>query len=250
MSNIKEFVGNGKEVTLFDLQCAMPSKKNVVTQEIVDIINKVQEEPEFQGETLLQTMVTYQNVLQNAKVGIKEYISAIRFCAYLISMDDNYTEAYKRTFFDRKFVKDRVNLDTNDPRYGELTSAASRYRRSKLVVDVLTLSQVPLVLLYGGLRHKAIGVLANTMMTAKYDRDKISAAEKLLQHTADMSTTKIDLDIRVKESSAVQNLTEQLAQIASTQKTLLEAGATTLGRFGALKPVDEDAIDVDIEESR
>ena len=62
MSNVKDFVGNGKEVTLFDLQCAIPAKKNLVTQEIVDIINKVQEEPEFQGESLLQTMVTYQNV--------------------------------------------------------------------------------------------------------------------------------------------------------------------------------------------
>ena len=62
--SLKEHIGNGKEVTLFDLQCAMPAKKNLVTQEIVDIINKVQEEPEFQGESLVQTMVTYQSVLQ------------------------------------------------------------------------------------------------------------------------------------------------------------------------------------------
>ena len=246
MSNIKEFVGNGKEVTLFDLQCAMPAKKNVVTQEIVDIINKVQEEPEFQGETLLQTMVTYQNVLQNAKVGIKEYISAIRFCAYLISMDDNYTEAYKRTFFDRKFVKDRVNLDTSDPRYGELTSAASRYRRSKLVVDVLTLSQVPLHILFAGARHQAVEVLTRVMMTAKYDRDKIAAADKVLQHTASLAT-KIDLDINVKESSAVQSLSEQLARVAATQKILLETGTSDLHSFGSLRPTDEDIINVEVE---
>ena len=125
-------------------------------------------------------MVTYQSVLQKAKVGIKEYISAIRFCAYLISMDDNYTEAYKRTFYDRKFVKDRMTLDTSDPRYGELTSAASRYRRSKLVVDILTLSQVPMELMFAGLRYKAVGVLANVMMNGKYDRDRIAAAKELL----------------------------------------------------------------------
>ena len=244
--SLKDHIGNGKEVTLFDLQCAMPAKKNLVTQEIVDIINKVQEEPEFQGETLLQTMVTYQNVLQTAKVGIKEYISAIRFCAYLISMDDNYTEAYKRTFFDRKFVKDRIGLDTNDPRYGELTSAASRYRRSKLVVDVLTLSQVPLHILFAGARHQAVEVLTRVMMTAKYDRDKIAAADKVLQHTASLAT-KIDLDINVKESTAVQNLSEQLARVAATQKILLESGTSDLNTFGGLKPIDQDAIDVEVE---
>ena len=236
--SLKEHIGNGKEVTLFDLQCAMPAKKNLVTQEIVDIINKVQEEPEFQGESLVQTMVTYQSVLQKAKVGIKEYISAIRFCAYLISMDDNYTEAYKRTFYDRKFVKDRVTLDTSDPRYGELTSAASRYRRSKLVVDILTLSQVPMELMFSGLRYKAVGVLANVMMTAKYDRDKIAAATQLLLATKS-DNIKVDLDIKVSENSAVTDLRTQLAQMAATQTAYLQSGTTTLQELGAMKPKGE-----------
>ena len=236
--SLRDHIGNGKEVTLFDLQCAMPSKKNLVTQEIVDIINKVQDEPEFQGESLVQTMITYQNVLQTAKVGIKEYISAIRFCAYLISMDDNYTEAYKRTFYDRKFVQDRVNLSTSDPRYGELTSAASRYRRSKLVVDVLTLSQVPMELMFAGMRYKAVGVLADVMMTAKYDRDKIAAASQLLLATKS-ENIKIDLDISVKENSAVTDLRAQLAQMAATQTAYLESGTTTLKELGALKPRGE-----------
>lgn len=236
--SLKEHIGNGKEVTLFDLQCAMPAKKNLVTQEIVDIINKVQEEPEFQGESLVQTMVTYQSVLQKAKVGIKEYISAIRFCAYLISMDDNYTEAYKRTFYDRKFVKDRITLDTSDPRYGELTSAASRYRRSKLVVDILTLSQVPMELMFSGLRYKAVGVLANVMMTAKYDRDRIAAAKELLLATKS-DNIKVDLDIKVSENSAVTDLRTQLAQMAATQTAYLQSGTTTLQELGAMKPKGE-----------
>ena len=236
--SLRDHIGNGKEVTLFDLQCAMPSKKNTVTQEIADIINKVQQEPEFQGETLLQTMVTYQNVLQTAKVGIKEYISAIRFCAYLIGMDDNYTEAYKRVFYERKFVQDRMQLATDDPRYGELTSAASRYRRSKLVVDILTLSQIPMEIMFAGMRYKAVGVLANVMMTAKYDRDKIAAASQLLLATKS-DNIKVDLDINVKENTAVTDLRAQLAQMAATQVAYLESGTATLKELGALKPKGE-----------
>jgi len=77
------------------------------------------------------------------KASIKDYLNAIRFCAYLITMDDNYTEAYKKVFGDRDFVKERMHLPTDDPRYKELTSAASRYRNtSKLVTEILTLSKL------------------------------------------------------------------------------------------------------------
>jgi hypothetical protein len=153
-------------------------------------------------------------------------------------MDDNYTEAYKRTFYDRKFVKDRVTLDTSDPRYGELTSAASRYRRSKLVVDILTLSQVPMELMFAGLRYKAVGVLANVMMTAKYDRDKVAAATQLLLATKS-DNIKVDLDIKVSENSAVTDLRTQLAQMAATQTAYLQSGTTTLQELGAMKPKGE-----------
>ena len=242
--SLKEHIGNGKEVTLFDLQCAMPAKKNLVTQEIVDIINKVQEEPEFQGESLVQTMVTYQSVLQKAKVGIKEYISAIRFCAYLISMDDNYTEAYKRTFYDTDFVKVRMNVGTSDPRYAELTSAASRYRRSKLVVDILTLSQVPLDMLFAGYRYKAMAVLAETMTTARLDRDRIQAARSVLEMTKS-DVIKVDLDVGVKESSAVASLRTQLAEMAAQQIALLDTGTTSLVELGGLKPIEAELVEND-----
>ena len=143
-----------KTVTKADLQNAIPDRKNAITDELVDLINQIQTEPEFQGETMMQTMITYQNALKGARVSMRAYVNAIRFCAYLVSMDDNYTEAYKRTFYDTDFVKVRANVSTSDPRYAELTSAASRYRRSKLVVDILTLSQVPLDMLFAGYRDR------------------------------------------------------------------------------------------------
>lgn len=229
-------------VTKEELQAAIPSKKGTITDELVELINKVQTEPEFQGESLAQTMITYQNVMKSGRVGIKQYMNAVRFCAYLISMDDNYTEAYKRVFWDTDFVKNRVNLSTADPQYGELTSAASRYRRSKVVVDILTLSQVPLDVIFGGYRYKAMGVLAEMMTTAKLDRDKIQAARSVLEMTKN-DTVKIDLDIGVKEDSAVMNLKTQLAELASQQVALLDAGATDLKQLGGMKPIEADVVE-------
>lgn len=230
-----------KTVTKEDLQNAIPDRKNAITDELVDLINQIQTEPEFQGETMVQTMITYQNALKGARVSMRAYVNAIRFCAYLVSMDDNYTEAYKRTFYDTDFVKVRANVSTSDPRYAELTSAASRYRRSKLVVDILTLSQVPLDMLFAGYRYKAMAVLAETMVTAKLDRDRIQAARSVLEMTKS-DTIKVDLDVGVKESSAVASLKTQLAEMAAQQVALLNSGTTSLKELGGLRPVEDAEI--------
>ncbi len=228
-----------KVITKEELQKHLPSRKNAITDEVVEILNKSQTEPEFQGESLLQSAITYEKVMQQNKVGIKDYLNAIRFCAYLISMDDNITEAYKKVFADRDFVAERLSVATSSPKYNELTSAASRYRRSKLVVDILTVSQVPMHLMFTGMAYEAVGVLYETMKTAKYDRDRISAAKELLAATKGPENVKIELDVGIKESSAIIQLNEQLAMFASASLTHLQAGTTDLGRLGAMKTRDE-----------
>ena len=229
--------------TLDDMKRLMPNKKNVITQESVDIINSSVNDPEFQGESLAQTASTYENVLKGVRASIPEYLNAIRFCAYTITNDANYTEGYKRVFYDREFVKARAHLPTDDPKYAELTSAASRYRRSKLVVDILTVSQVPLDLIFSGQRYKAIGILADVMENGRYDRDRINAAKELLAATKGADHVKIELDVGIKEDSAVKQMNDQLIEIAARQKTLLESKTTSLEEIGSLSVKDADAIE-------
>ena len=232
-----------KLITVDDVKNALPHKRGTVTQEAVDIINQSMVEPEFQGESLLKTAGLYENVLKGAKASIPEFLNAIRFCAYISTNDSNYTEAYKRVFSDRGFVKARLNEPTDSPKYVELTSAASRYRRSKLVVDLLTVSQVPLDLIFSGQRYKAIGVLAQIMENGRYDRDKINAAKELLAATKGADNVKIELDIGVKENTAVRQLQEQLAGIAAKQKTYLEHGISDLKEFGSMKVIEVEEIE-------
>ena len=228
----------GQLITIEDVKSALPQKKGAVTQEAVDIINKSLTDPEFQGESLLKTACIYESVLKGTRASIPEFLNAIRFCAYISTTDSNYTEAYKRVFMDREFVKSRLHEPTDSPRYMELTSAASRYRRSKLVVDLLTASQVPLDLIFSGQRYKAIGVLADIMENGKYDRDRVNAAKELLAATKGSENMKIELDVGVKENSAVKQLNQQLAEMAAKQKMLLEAGMSNLKDFGAMKVID------------
>ena len=236
-----------KLLTVEDVQNALPSRKNAITQELVDVLNEVKDEAEFQGEPLLNTAVVYEKLMINNKASVREFIDAIRFCAYLVTMDDNYTEAYKKTFYYRDFVKERISADTKSIKYAELTSAASRYRRNnKLVADLLVYSQAPLEIMFLGWRYKAVGVLADAMMNAKLDRDKINAAKELLVATKGPETKRIELDIGVKENSAIASLNEQLSVMAGKQVMLLESGARELSDFGSLKPKQEDVVDAEI----
>ena len=236
-----------KLLTVEDVQNALPSRKNAITQELVDVLNEVKDEAEFQGEPLLNTAVVYEKLMINNKASVREFVDAIRFCAYLVTMDDNYTEAYKKTFYYRDFVKERMSADTKSIKYAELTSAASRYRRNnKLVADLLVYSQAPLEIMFLGWRYKAVGVLADTMMNAKLDRDKINAAKELLVATKGPETKRIELDIGVKENSAIASLNEQLSVMAGKQVMLLESGARELSDFGSLKPKQEDVVDAEI----
>lgn len=238
-------------VTVEDIKRAIPSRKNTITQELVDIINHSLTEPEFQGESLLETASTYEKVIQSrAGISVKDYLYAIKFCAYLVSVDDNFTEAYRKTFFNREFVKERANAPTDSVGYKELTAAASRYRRSKLVVDILTLSQVPLDMLFTGYRYKAVMVLADRMENSKMDKDKIAAAKELLAATKGPDNLKIELDVGVKENSAVEQLNEQLAVMAARQRTMLESGVSNLGELGGLKVKVDDYIDGEIVDEK
>lgn len=234
-------VAKSNTITIDDLKRALPTRKNSVTTEIVDYINSSLNEPEFQGESLLQTATTYEKVLAGkSTTGLFEYLRALKFCAYMVSLDDNYTEAYIKTFSDREFVQSRMGVATESSKYRELTSAASRYRRSRLVVDILTHSQVPLDMLFTGKRYEACMVLADRMVNAKLDKDKINAAKELLAATKGAENIKIDLGVTSQENSATQNLMDQIAVIAARQEMMLKSGASSLVEFGALKVVNSE----------
>lgn len=238
---------NDNVVTAEELKAVMPSRKNAISDEVVELINMVKDEPEFQGVPLIHTLGQYENLMVKHKASVKEYVDATKFCAYLVSLGDNFTEAYKKTFCYREFVKSRLDAVTGSPEYNALTSAASRYHReNKLVSDILAYSQVPIRMFYAGARFKALDVLINEMATAQYSRDRISAAKEVLLALKEPENMKIELDIGVKETSAVASLNAQLAELASNSLKHLEAGTTTVSRLGSMKAKDE-YIDVEVE---
>ena len=80
------------------------------------------------------------------------------------------------------------------------------------------------------------------METAKYDKDRISAAKELLAATKGPEKLQVQLGVGAGESSAIDRLNDQLAMIAARQRGMLEAGATSLQELGAIKVIHDDLV--------
>ena len=238
------------DLTIDELKIKFPHKKNTITQDLVDLINESQNDPEFNGAELVDTMVTYQNVMQKNSGSVVQYLDAIKFCAYLESEEDNFTEAYKRTFHKRDFVIQRMEAKTDSPEYKELTSAAARFRRTPMVKDILTQSDMPLHLMFGGSRFKAVAVLAHEMENADYAKDRINAADKLLANVKPPENMQIELGIGISAEGQTmkQMLDKQLAELAYNQRQILLNGGelNTVQKLGV--NLNESPIDVEVSD--
>ena len=205
-----------------------PEKSKTVTDELVTLINQAQEDPQFDVLTMFDQMISYKDVMYNNSGSMTDYVNAIKFCSYLEVCDDNYTQAYIRTFSYRDAVKSRMHMPTSSKEYKELTSMASQYRRTPMVISILTISDAPLRLLTRGLQFKALKVLGDEMVSAYHSKDRIAAADKLLVHTRaqDEKNNKVEINIGMGAEATKQhnNILNQLHEIALQQKALLDSG--------------------------
>jgi hypothetical protein len=241
-------VKKDNHVTKEELIQLFPRKKNTITEDTVSVVNATIDDPDFDGYSLVQTLVDYQGVMYNNSGKVIDYINAVKFCAFLETGNDSATQAYIKTFSRRDFVKERIGADYESVWYRELTSAASRYRSSPMVRDILTQADLPFSLLFRGHAYKAIEVLANLTVHAKADRDKINAAKFLLDAVKAPENLKIELGVGPNKEAVDLNtqLSAQLAENIAMQKKLIGAGVD-LKEATKLNINLEDISDAEIE---
>jgi len=213
------------EYTVEKLKELFPAKKNTITEETARMLNEANSDPMFNGDEFMDNLLTYSNVMLEGQYSMRNYINALKFCAYLES-EENVTEAYRRARASDQFVIDRIGVDTESMEYRELTNAASRFRRTPMVQKILTQSDMPLHLMFQSSRYEAVAVLAKEMTDAAYSKDRISAADKLLTHVKPPENAQIELSVGMNaETKDMQTqLNEQLAVLANNQRKMLENG--------------------------
>lgn len=232
-------------ITVEELKQKFPRKANTITEDTVNLINEATSDPCFSADDFIEHMVSYQSVMINGKYSMKEYINALKFCSYL-EMEDSAVEAYKKARANDEFVIERMNAPTDSKEYRELTHQASRARKSPIVRQILTQTDMPLYLMFQGSRYEAVKVLHQEMTTAAYSKDRISAAKALLEQVKPPENVQVEIGLGPQENNALQQLNEQLAKIAVKHKDGLESGTVSLTELGSLK-AKEDVIDAEVE---
>ena len=220
---------NEDEVTVDTLKMYFPTKSHTITQELADTINEAQNAPDMAIEGFMENLVEYRGVMEKCQASMKEYIRAVKFCAFLEFTDYNITEAYKLSRINDKLVKDRWEAPTDSPKYRELTSAASRYyNKTNLVKQILLQADMPWHILFQGAKYTAMSVLMKEVTEAAYSRDRIAAAKEILAAVKRPENQKVELEIGFNDTvkSFQEQFDEKMGKMAEMQLKRLQSGET------------------------
>lgn len=220
---------NEDEVTVDTLKMYFPAKSHTITQELADTINEAQNAPDMAIEGFMENLVEFRSVMEKCQASMKEYIRAVKFCAFLEFTDYNITEAYKLSRINDKFVKDRWDAPTDSPKYRELTSAASRYyNKTNLVKQILLQADMPWHILFQGAKYTAMSVLMKEVTEAAYSRDRIAAAKEILAAVKRPENQKVELEIGFNDTvkSFQEQFDEKMGKMAEMQLKRLQSGET------------------------
>jgi hypothetical protein len=237
-------------VTKEELVKRFPAKKNTVTPEVVELINEANNNPDFNGDEFLENMMTYQSIMLNNSGSLVEYVNALKFCAFLEADVSNYTEAYKRARANDRFVMERANLPKDSTGYKELTNAASRYRKTPMVRDILTQAEMPLYLMFQGARYSAVSKLVTEMEDAQFSKDRISAAKAILEHVKPPENMKVELDIGVKQDNIIDRYESMINDLVQHQKKEIAEGKdlAEITNMSIVKKTEEEILEAEYED--
>ena len=206
-------------LTVEQFRQALPDKvKKSINQELIDQINTTLSDPDMY-EAYRDNLLSYTRVMSDGRFKVAEYINAVKYVSHKL-MGCTNIEAYSKTFPDKiaRFTAQGVA-----PK--DIASYVTAYNKSKLVNLIMEQTLIPSYVLNQDLYQKALNVQAELMVSAKSEKVRSDAANSLLTHLKMPETQKVELEIGVKEDSAIAALRATTMELARQQRMMLEAGA-------------------------
>jgi len=206
-------------LTVEQFKAALPEKvKKSINQELIDQINLTLAEPELY-EAYRDNLMSYTKVMADGRFKVSNYVEAVKYVSHKL-MGCTNIEAYTKTFPDKyqRFVAQGVS-----PK--DIASYVTAYNKSKLVNLIFEQTLIPSYVLNQDLYQKALNVQAELMIHAHSEKVRSDAANSLLTHLKMPEVSKVELDVNVKEDSAIANLRATTLELARQQRLMLESGA-------------------------
>lgn len=209
-----------------------PNLKSSATQNLVDQLNNVANDPEL-AEAIRENFISYTKVLSEGRFKTQDYLNAVKFVSFKL-MGYSNQDSYFRTFPQR-----HATLVARGAAAQEISAYVSMYAKGKLVNLILEQTLVPTWVLNQDLHQKAINRLAHEMEYAPSAHARIMAATSLVQALQKPKEAGPLVNIDMRENSGVNELREQMKQLAQKQAELIQQGMTT--KEIADKPIIEVA---------
>lgn len=208
-----------KQMTTTEFKDALPAqmKKNV-NQDLLDKINLIMANDDDR-EHFRNNIVGMSYVLKEGKFKLDSYVNAVRYIGFTM-MGKTNQESYALTF------PDKVNLwNTKGKTAKDISAAVAIYNKSKLVNLVREAALIPAHIYNADVFQEAINIQAELMRTANSEKVRSDAAACLIKELRQPEVQKVELDIGVKEDSAIASLRDTTAKLVEQQRAMLKSGA-------------------------
>ncbi|WP_230712617.1 hypothetical protein [Marinobacter shengliensis] len=205
-------------LTIDQFKQALPAtlKKSVNPSLIAEINNKLSDPDMY--ETYRENLLGYAHVMKEGKFKVSNYIDAVKYVSFKL-MGKTNIDAFSLTFPDKIKRWQNQGLASKD-----IASYVTAYNKSKLVNLIYEQTLTPFWVLNQDVYQKAINTQLELMQSANSEKVRSDAANSILTHLKPPETRKIELDIGVKEDSAINALRDATAKLAEQQMEAIRSG--------------------------
>jgi len=188
-------------------------------QKVVDSINAL---THGQDQDLYrENILGYSSALKDGQYKSGDYVNAVKYVTRKMLGDSNI-DAYVKTFPHRYQYMLNANYQQK-----HIEARVSNYNSNKLVAKVYEQTLIPTHIVNADLHQKAINQLAFLMMHARSEKVQSDSAAKLVDALKMPETTKIELDVGVKDSDTIKELHGTMLELAAMQRKGIKMGVQT-----------------------
>lgn len=225
---------NPDDLTLEMVKEAVPSHmRSGVTQNLVDNLNAISKDP-IAAEGIRNNFVSYSAILKEGKFKIEEYLNAVAYVSYKImgySNQDAYAKALPARY---------ATLVARGATAKDISSYVSMFNKGKLVNMILEQSLVPSWVLNQDLFQKGINKLADLMANATSEKVQMESAIGLVAALGKPKEGSFQINIGESENAGMKEMREQMAELAQSQRDLIQSGAMKTIDVAAKRLVVDD----------
>jgi hypothetical protein len=220
-----------------EIREALPKHlRNSVSSVVIDRINEVLQDNDLR-ENFTQNFMTYTKVLSEGRFSMDEYVNAVTYVSYkLIGLTNQ--DAFKQTFPNKyhRYCAEGKSA-------GAISSFVAAYNKTKLVNLIYEQTLIPTHVLNAHIYQEAINIQADLMRHAKSEKVRSDAANSLMTQLKRPETTKIELDVGVKQSSIIDELRDAVNALTVQQRNAIQSGSVTAGSILGEKIIQGEVVE-------